>query len=73
MAVQIRLRPFVILRVLKRRCVNVISWFYWWNAHVIFDIEVATTCIGSHSSVGQSVWLITIRSAVQARVGALFF
>ena len=27
---------------------------------------------GSYSSVGQSVRLITVRSAVQARVGALF-
>ena len=34
--------------------------------------EITFTTVCSYSSVGQSVRLITVRSAVQARVGALF-
>ena len=43
--------------------------------HVLQEIlpinPVLKSSRSSHSSVGQSVWLITIRSAVRARVGAL--
>ena len=43
-----------------------------WSAALLSRHCIGRLATRSHSSVGQSVWLITIRSAVRARVGPLF-